>query len=62
VLADLAILVLFSVSMLLARVVFDTGEGGGTEILPDSRGKSVGPSPLVCSSACCSHCTALHRP
>ena len=33
VLADLAILVLFSVSMLLARVVFDTGEGGGTEIL-----------------------------
>ena len=33
VLADLAILVLFSVSMLLARVVFDTGEGGGAEIL-----------------------------
>jgi hypothetical protein len=33
VLADLAILVLFSVSMLLARVVFDTGEGGGTETL-----------------------------
>ena len=33
VLADLAILVLFSVSMLLARVVFGTGEGGGTEIL-----------------------------
>ena len=33
VLADLAILVLFSVSMLLARVVLATGEGGGTEIL-----------------------------
>src|SRR4029079_1617652 len=33
VLADLAILVLFSVSMLLARVVFGTGEGQGTEIL-----------------------------
>ncbi len=33
VLADLAILVLFSVSMLMARVVFGTGEGEGTEIL-----------------------------
>ena len=33
VLADLVILVLFSVSMLLARVVFDTGEGGGAEIV-----------------------------
>jgi Kef-type K+ transport system membrane component KefB len=33
VLADLAMLVLFSVSMLLARVVFDTGAGGGTAIL-----------------------------
>ena len=33
VLADLAILVLFSVSMLMARVVFATGAGGGTEIL-----------------------------
>jgi trehalose 6-phosphate synthase len=33
VLADLVVLLLFSVSMLLARVVFDTGEGGGVEIL-----------------------------
>ena len=33
VLADLVILVLFSVSMLLARVVFDTGEGGGAAIV-----------------------------
>ena len=33
VLADLAILVLFSVSMLMARVVFGTGAGEGTEIL-----------------------------
>jgi trehalose-6-phosphate synthase/Kef-type K+ transport system membrane component KefB len=33
VLADLALLVLFSVSMMVARVVFGTGEGGGAEIL-----------------------------
>jgi trehalose 6-phosphate synthase len=33
VLADLVILVFFSVSILLARVVFDTGQGGGIEIL-----------------------------
>ena len=33
VLADLVVLVLFSVSMLLARVVFDTGEGRGVEVL-----------------------------
>jgi len=33
VLADLAILVLFSVAMLLARIVFDTGGGQGVEVL-----------------------------
>ena len=33
VLADLVILVLFSVSMLLARIVFDPGEGLGSEVL-----------------------------
>ena len=33
VLADLVILVLFSVSMQLARVVFGTGAGGGAEVL-----------------------------
>ena len=33
VLADLVMLVLFSLSMQLARVVFDTGEGGGVEVL-----------------------------
>ena len=33
VLADLVVLVLFSVSMQMARVVFDTGEGRGVEVL-----------------------------
>ena len=48
VLADLVMLVLFSVSMQLARAVFDTGQGRSARFWRTSHGRSAAPSRSAC--------------
>ncbi len=57
VLADLVLLVLFSLLMQIARVVFGRGKADAVESSCDSRGRSVAPSPSASWSARCSRST-----